>query len=376
MSAAATSVELLNSGVLIRLRPIITNLIMTLILVIAELSCVSSMLVLLGLWECRALEKGAGVSITNHSRRVKGIEIMALALFIAIELVTSILTKDFLDRNLQPHECFSARARHTSVQSTNEQLDFARQRLTFSCLKLSSFSAVTVHSGNFSLDTKETICDEDWTFRYDSTKITTLLIPSDATKECVHGNQNGEPYTTCVAVFLRTSEQGIRSVYMSYPISEGNITNPHVAASGGPVKFVSTEFNYNPERFLPLFAKELVEGYDIRRFDDLEVRSRLFLGIEKTECPHGPLVTLTLIPYAIVAMTACIWGISLGLFVVTRFLKRFLFFSMQRPLHWAIKLDNNLSTHGEGKRTHVYSDVVDGVRRVYLRDKQCARELE
>ncbi|PXF45258.1 hypothetical protein BWQ96_04957 [Gracilariopsis chorda] len=324
------------------------SLIVTLISGLAELFLFGALLGFNKYSECIALRKGRQVSVRLHRIRAKFLAVLAMVVFIFLEVIMSFFSDPAIEIKFRTDECLAVDRidlREGFTGDTNDE-DFILIR----CIGIKK-DGFLQRAGNFSLNpnTKARVrCGKHALYEYpneDDLQFTLTNVTrtggtdTDLVLECILPTPAvGEKPPTerlCAAVRqLPPNSIGFTNVYLSAAVREsevGPLVNQQVV-----IPFLETSVRYNTSGLSRNFARRLLRAYDKDVTDPMEIRKRVFMGIERRKCAfEHRKKDLTTVPLGLVYGIVAAWILSFLTFASTLLLRRSIFYDMSDPLHWA-----------------------------------------
>lgn len=327
--------------VTIPLRSLTTSLFITIINALIEVSCLSAVLVIIAANECRKLRKGEAINIRTHCSSIRFVTIAAMLMFVTLEVLISINSEvGFRNKNAQ-QDCVTTRE---GIISENDSP--ASEAITLRCMKVTG-SVYYFRTGNYSNIDGSIQCEQKVVYNY-----TVLNLIED---EPLSGSVRSCEAAICVAVKARGKE-----LFISTPYKEGSDEGVSVAP------FIPTTLSFDPEPLLEDIANKVVQLYASQILDEMQIRRLALLGAEDGKCDfRADQKQVTEISTWIVVMLLIVWVLSIGLILVALFIRRYVFYDMNRTWDWATKA-YNVPERNFGTDFYIKSSLEGGTHRIFV----------
>ena len=337
---------------IIPLAPFTTSMLITILNATIEILCVSSIFILIAIHECNRLLRGEHISIRRHMYVVRIVAVMAMVIFVVLEVVISIYSGSAFRSRMASQPCIS-----TGDFLPPGDKGTQGEAVTFRCLKIDG-TVFTFRHGNYSLDTGQVQCEDNIIYRYKT-----------GTKEelAVEGGTVGCDEEFCVVVHLQNDTN---RVAFSEPIDVRFFLPDEVIVTGTSriFRFLVTEFFFNVTTPAITIAERAAKAYKQNVTDGLQLRRRTFQGTTEDKCDFVVKKDeVTEISIWIVVLMCIVWTMSLILFAVTMSQRKHVFYDVRSTWDWAKKTNHLVDGTRDGD---LFLRCVreDGVPRIYVVD--------
>lgn len=189
----------LPEGVRLPLETLQSQLVFTFFLTAAELLFVSSAFVVHKLVECQLLSNGRALRVKSHSQRVRAIQFLALVMFLSLETLVSVFTKEYHRSNRSQQECVTVS--NGSTFSFDEMTASKHEAVQLPCFQFNKNNA-KISGGHYGLNSNQVECrNEIFSFEFNNLMnetVATTGVWSCTNRDCVYMFSQG------LAVFAST----------------------------------------------------------------------------------------------------------------------------------------------------------------------------
>lgn len=314
--------------VVIPLAPFTTSLLITIVNASVELACLSSMLIFIALSECQRLRNGKAISIRWHCIWVRLVTVIAMIMFVALEIVISVNSDTATKKVINSEDCVTTKLGVRSKDSPPSEI------VTFQCMKIQS-NKYMFHTGNYSNANGRVQCEKEIVYWYLAQRFLENVPIAGGTTNC-----EGD---TCVV--LKSDK---KVLLISEPFHKISLNNKSAQAT-----FLPTNLPFDPSDKLEEYAKKMSELYAFPVTDELDIRRLLLLGAEETKCDFSEdSGEVTKISTWIVVVVSAVWATSILLCMFMIFVKKKqVFYDMRNTWDWATKTH---SRPGRVSSNHLY----------------------
>lgn len=342
-------------GLIIPLPTLYTQLMFTAINAITEIGCVSATFVLIGLAECYALTTHRRVRLASHRRYHRVVQVVAMITFIVLEVLISTFTKPHTHHIESKQNCTQVnRTENFLALNDSDERRMSEEMVLYSCLRTNSSNIINISTGVKSEDTGAVQCNQEWIFQYENDR----TDHEQFSERDEVGKQCNEQFCTLVSL----DRSGTR-MFLSKPVPRASFDSDNNKIDG---KW--TNLNFNVQIDVKIMATKVLGLYEQGVFDELDVRRRLLVQSKKQECQFSSdRKEHSVLPFWLLGLIISMWGTCAFLFILTRVLKRGVFYDIDNPSHWACITDWQL-IQGDRRKHSAFlrSTTVDGVRRIFV----------
>lgn len=297
--------------VLIRLPATVVGLIVTLTSLICELAFLTAALLFLKYVNCRNMLKHQQLRLRLHKRKVTSITLLAMFIFVALEILLSVSSEAVLQTGISVQDCVRTIAKKNVTYATG----YEAEAVHFRCAKVSGVN-ITHHIGNYSLQNIQIACSDKVAYSF--------VIGKERKVKWRDGKTHCD-YRSCATVFLRGDLLYFTGIHGPRKPGEKLTVLPTLVPG---IKLT--------KKGLPKLSRRLSEIYELPVRSEVEVRRRLLLGSVRAKCPFVTKRTqATRVPIGVITTAVCVWSISLLLLGVSALFRRNIFFDLGDPIHWA-----------------------------------------
>lgn len=338
----------------IPLAPFTTSMFITILNATIEIACVSAIFILIAIHECNRLLRGEHISIRRHMYIVRIVAVMAMVIFVILEVVISVNSGSSFRERTDSKRCISTGNFLPSGRNTSEA-----EAIAFRCVQIRK-DIFSFRHGNYSLDNGQVQCEDDVIYKFQVGKQVALPV-NGATIACL-----GE---FCSLVHL---EQNNKRVAFSEPLNVKNFPEGAEVATGfdeeDKAGFLVTDFENNITESSRTIAERVAEAYVAEVTDDLQLRRRTFQGSVEGKCDFVVRKDeVTEIAVWIVVVMSIVWTLSLLLFTITISQRKQVFYDIRSTWDWARKTNHLIDGTRDGD---LFLRCVreEGVPRIYVVD--------
>ena len=325
-------------------RSLTTSLLITIINASIELALLSAMLVMIAANECRKLRRGEAINIRRHCFSVRLVTVAAMIMFIVLEILISINSKAGHSMTTKEDACISTRGGMVSINDSS-----ASEAITMRCMNESG-NVFSFRNGNYSKDSGMIRCEDNTSFVYEYTAKD--LIPDDpqsnAVTKCISAK--------CVAVKSRGN-----NLLISVPYEENS-----GSMETNNTSFMLTTVLFDPKPMMEDVADRVAELYQLQITDELQIRRLALLRAIDSNCEVRVMGhQVTEISTWIAALTIIVWILSILLIFAAIFVKRHIFFDLNRIRDWAAKT-HNMPGRDSGDEFYIKTGLEGDIHRLYV----------
>lgn len=308
--------------VIIALKSQFVSLFITLVSALAELALFAAALALNRYSECRHLRGGHELSVSGHRLRTNVLTVLAMLVFVALEVVTSF----FSDPVIVPTPVIAP------------------------CMRLDRFTKATGITNDFNRSyALQQDCFTSTTERFQqaggSLRLSDGLVQCDSTPLISYIIDESQEFSINETVSTCPQPDGLPCMGVLWRPPFFYFTGPYkvssfqeLSASGEKVEALVTRLeNFDAAPFYPQITKRLSVLFKDQEGDPVTLRTNAFLGVRRTNCTFLEPGNGAQLPLAVLALIVGLWALSFGSFVATLFLRGKMFYDMSDPMHWATR---------------------------------------
>lgn len=334
----------IQNSISIPFRSLTASLFITIINASVELAFLSAMLVMIAANECRKLRKGEAIHIQTHLFSVRLATALAMIMFLAIETLLSINSKEGHRIVTTYTACFKTREGVVSKFNSS-----ASAAITGNCTKMTE-DGFSIRTGTLNKSTWTVQCDGNLAYSYTPKRIVRNESLSEAVIKCISA--------TCVAVKSRD-----HILLISTP-SKANSNDVETSNTS----FMPTNVTFDPKPILEDISDRVAELYQLGVTDEAQIRRMVLVRAIDGNCEVRTKTDQTTeMDTWIAGLTLAVWILSILLVFAALFIRRRVFFDINRMRDWAAKI-HNVPGRGINSEFYIKADLDDDLSRVYVVD--------